>query len=54
MGALVIGVGEVVKHDKDTDNPKYARMYAAKKAFKNAEKQMWSGLREKLWKQILK
>lgn len=52
QGDLVIGVGEVVKHAKDNENPKYARMYAAKKAF--AKTQLWTEIRQRLWQQILK
>lgn len=50
---LVIGVGEVVKHEKDKENPKYARMYSAKKAFANADRKIWAEERTRLWKQIL-
>ncbi len=51
---LIIGLGEVVKHINDKENPQYARTYAAKKAFKNADRVMWRELREKLWYEILK
>ena len=50
---FVIGVGEVVKHAKDTDNPYYGRIYSAKKAFAKANRQIWREMRERLWKQIL-
>lgn len=52
-GYLVIGVGEVVKHEKDPENPQYAKVYAAKKAFANAGHVLWPALRKKLWAQIL-
>jgi hypothetical protein len=48
---LIIGIGEVVKHAKDEDNPKIARLKAAKKAFSRTA--IWRELRTKLWKQIL-
>lgn len=51
MDNIVVGVGEVVKHELDKDNPKYARMYAAKKAF--AQTRLWPELRERAWKKIL-
>lgn len=50
---LVVGVGDVVKDGRDENNPKYARMYAAKKAFKNSSAHFWSEVRKALWKQIL-
>lgn len=50
---LVIGVGEVVKHEKDNNNPLYAKSYAAKKAFKNTGYKTWRELRERFWKQII-
>lgn len=50
---LIVGVGEVVKHEKDTNNPKYAKVYATKKAFKNAGYKIWKELRVNFWKQIL-
>jgi len=50
---LVIGLGSVTKHENDKDNPKYARMYATKKAFANAEYKIWSPVRKALWEQIL-
>ena len=33
LNGLVIGVGEAVKHEKETHNPYYGRLKAAKKAF---------------------
>jgi len=48
---LIIGIGSVTKHETDKDNPKYAKMYATKKAFANA--QLWESERTALWKQIL-
>lgn len=53
LNDLIIGIGDVIKHEKDKNNPKYARMYAAKKAFKNSEAHIWLEVREALWKQIL-
>lgn len=48
----IIGLGEAVKCEGDKDNYKYARVYAAKKAF--AQTRLWKSIRAKLWKQILK
>jgi len=49
---LIIGFGEAIKHEKDKDDPKYARAYAAKKAFANTK--IWREMRVKLWNKILK
>lgn len=38
---LIIGIGEVVKHDRDIDNPRHGRLFAAKKAFKEANIKCW-------------
>ncbi len=46
----IVSIGEVVKHERDKDNPQFARIQAAKKAFK---KLLWKELRTKLWKKIL-
>lgn len=51
-GQRIIGLGEVVKHEKDPDNPKYARINSAKKAFNNCGG-LWKEIRTKLWKKIL-
>ena len=48
----IIGVGTVVKHKNDEDNPLYAKKYSAKKAFDNAGG-LWRGLRTRFWVQIL-
>lgn len=50
---LVIGVGEAVKHEKDTNNLKYGRKYAAMKAFNQAKFKTHKEQRTRLWKQIL-
>lgn len=50
---LVIGLGDVVKHDKEINNPYYGKIKAAKKAFKHAEVSIWREMRQRLWKQIL-
>jgi hypothetical protein len=49
----VIGVGEAVKHEKDPNNLKYGRKYAAIKAFNQAKFKTWKEQRTRLWKQIL-
>lgn len=50
---LIIGIGEVVKHHNDVENPQYGKVYSAKKAFNQASRQTWPELRTRLWKQIL-
>lgn len=50
----IIGIGEVVKHEDDPDNPKYAKVNSAKKAFNNLTRPLWKEIRTKLWEQILK
>jgi len=50
---LIIGMGEAVKHENDTNNLQYGRVYAAKKAFNQASVRTWPELRTRLWKQIL-
>ena len=52
LNGLIVGFGEAVKHENDSDNAQYGRVYAAKKAFKNAS--IWPEMRTKLWKQILR
>lgn len=47
----IIALGEVVKHDKDKDNAKYAVRNAAKKAFANTR--LWKEIRTRLWNKIL-
>lgn len=51
---LVIGTGEAVKHIKDKDDPKYGKIYSAKKAFINTGFKTCPELRKRLWEQILK
>ncbi len=50
---LIIGLGEVVKHEKDKDDPQYAKNFAAKKAFENAKYKIWRDVRTRLWTKIL-
>lgn len=50
---LVVGIGEVIKHENEKDNPRYGRIYAAKKAFKSSNCKIWREMRERLWKEIL-
>ncbi len=49
---LVIGIGEVVKHENEINNPQYGKVNAARKAFKGTK--IWREMRERLWKEILK
>lgn len=49
----IIGIGEVVKHNKDIDNSVYARKASAKKAFIAADRRIWREVREMFWKQML-
>ncbi len=51
QNSRVLAVGEVVKHEQDKDNPKYARMYSAKKAF--AQRPLWKDVRKRFWAKIL-
>jgi len=56
MDNLVIGIGEVVKHQKDKDNTRHGKLFAAKKAFIAAEQKgkMFPQIRAKLLKEILR
>lgn len=50
-GQRILAFAEVIKHRKDTDNPKYAMVYAAKKAF--AKVRLWREIRTRFWAKIL-
>ncbi len=53
FNGLVIGVGEAVKHENDTDNPAYGKRCAAKKAFNDPKCKLWREMRTRLWSKIL-
>ena len=50
---FVIGVGESIKHQLDTDNPKYGLVSALKKAFNQCSHEMWKSDRTKIWSKII-
>lgn len=50
---LIIGFGEVVKHERDIDNPRHGRLFAAKKAFKEAETKCWWMPKKELFTEVL-
>ena len=51
---LVIGIGEVVKHHIDVDNPEYAMRAAMKKALmtETGRLKLWKELRTALWAEL--
>lgn len=52
---IILGVGEVVKHYLDTDNPEYARNLAMKKALNNTNSlssPLWKEFRKILWERL--
>lgn len=51
VNGLIQGVGKVVKHYGDVDNPRWAYIYSAKKALK--ETTVPKEVRSILWKQLL-
>lgn len=51
---LIISIGEVTKHENEKENPFFARVKSAKKAFNQLDgMQVWREMRERIWKQIL-
>ena len=47
----IMGFGECIKHSNDKDDNKYAKVYSAKKAFKQTR--LWKEIRQRLWQKIL-